>query len=89
METHSRILARMIPWTERAGRIQSLELQRLKGLSTHTHTHTQLQNQSCCCPLELSDLDSLLGSIETSLRHVSLLCESPLPWEFTCLPSSR
>ena len=56
---------------------------------THTHTHTQLQNQSCCCPLELSDLDSLLGSIETSLRHVSLLRESPLPWEFTCLPSSR
>ena len=40
METHSRILARMIPWTERAGRLQSLESQRLKGLSTHTHTHT-------------------------------------------------
>ena len=93
METHSRILARMIPWTERAGRLQSLESQRLKGLSTHTHTHThthtELQNQSCCRPLELSDLDSLLGSSETSLRHVSLLRESPLPWEFTCLPFSR
>ena len=40
METHSRILARMIPWTEMAGRLQSLESHRLKGLSTHTHTHT-------------------------------------------------
>ena len=40
METHSRILARMIPWTEMAGRLQSLESHRLKGLSTHTYTHT-------------------------------------------------
>ena len=46
METHSRILARMIPWTERAGRPQSLESQRLKGLSTHTRTHTHRATKS-------------------------------------------
>ena len=59
METHSRILARMILWTERPGKLQSMESQRLKRLSarthararahnthTHTHTHTHTATKS-------------------------------------------
>ena len=41
--THSNILAWEIPWTEEAGGLQSVGLQRVRHDSetnTHTHTHT-------------------------------------------------
>ena len=42
MATHSSILAWRIPWTEEAGRLQSVGLKELDTTEqlTHTHTHT-------------------------------------------------
>ena len=50
MGTHSSILVWRIPWTEEPGRLQSMELQRVRRdwatkythtyIHTHTHTHT-------------------------------------------------
>ena len=41
--THSSILAWRIPWTEEPSRLQSMRLQRLKGLSTHTIAPSLMQ----------------------------------------------
>ena len=47
MATHSSMLAGKIPWTEKPGRLQSLELQRVvhdlaTKECTHTRTHTHV-----------------------------------------------
>ena len=45
METHSRIIAWEIPWTEEPCGLQSMGLQRVgytEHADTHTHTHTPI-----------------------------------------------
>ena len=44
MVTHSSILAWKIPWTEKPGRLQSMEFQRVRhDLATeYIHTHTNI-----------------------------------------------
>ena len=59
MATHSSILARKIPWTEEAGRLQSMGLQGWIQLSmcmhTHTHTHTQFRPWWKCRSYPISE----------------------------------
>ena len=45
MATHPNILAWKIPWTEEAGRLQSLGLQRVRPdlVTAHTHIQTAIQ----------------------------------------------
>ena len=55
MATHSSILAWIIQWTEKSGRLQSIELQKvwqnwidLAHMCAHTHTHTQTHTRTLC-----------------------------------------
>ena len=68
---NSKILAWRIPWTEKAGRLQSIGLQsqtRLKKLSTHTHTHTHTHTSTCVCqvPWKQREQTRLLSSWSSS-----------------------
>ena len=46
MATHASTLAWRIPWADKPGGLQSMELQRdtTEATNTHTHTHTHIGN---------------------------------------------
>ena len=51
MATHSRILARIIPWTEEPGWLQSIgseEFDTTEHVRVHTHTHFPYKKQKGC-----------------------------------------
>ena len=71
MATHSSILAQRIPWTEEAGGLQSIGLQRVRHdwsnlvcMHIHTHTHTQVLNF-----LSSGCLSMLIDVVSTHLEY--------------------
>ena len=77
METHSSILAWIIPWAEEPGRLQTMGSQRVGHdweTNTHTHTHTHTQDKWKETTISLHELfESFPASILCScckLRNV-------------------
>ena len=65
MATHSSTLAWKIPWTEDAGMLQSMGLQRVgnnwETTLTHSLTHSSREKQQATCtgnPIRLTDLST-------------------------------
>ena len=82
MATHSSILAWKIPWTAEPGRLQSMELQRVRhNWATNTHTWTTSPPV-----LESDKTEKLIPTkSHTSGKHACLILLFVFPVETSCL----
>ena len=84
MATHSNTLACRIPWTEEPGRLQFMELQRVRhNLATYTHTDNLPSHHPLCLtkhsPTLVDAQDPHLESLPTPLSHSHIRCASDVP----------
>ena len=80
MATHPRILAWKIPWTEKPGRLQSMELQRVgHNLATKQQQQLNLMIQLLNPILFLSSHITLLTQLVLFFSHTSQLVGSQFP----------
>ena len=77
MFTHSSILAWRIPWTEEAGRLQSMVSQRVRQTKVTEHTSTVCRTHTFSYNQYVIHTDASSMSSELVCSNVQLLCFSP------------